>query len=295
MKILITGSSGFIGSALVESLKNSRHDVDCLDIKMQVHHKYPTIIHDLRTLLVESTTYDLIIHLAAHSHVRDSIQTPYLGIENITMTHSILDFARQNKIQKVLFASSREVYGDSSLAREGAESISDIQNPYAASKIAGEALCYSYSASYGVKCKVIRMSNVYGRYDLSDRFVPLAISALRRNRTFNIYGQDKTMDLIYIDDVVSGIETLVNKWEDGQVLENTYNIASGQKTNLVDIVSEMKSILQSDSTIEVLEKKIGEVSNFSADISQLKKLDWLPHTTLTEGLTKTIQWHTTQN
>lgn len=295
MKILVTGSSGMIGSALVQRLKTEGYDVDCLDIESPKYHKYGTIIHDLRQPIKNQAYYDLVIHLAANARVHDLVIDPEKALDNIKMTHNILEFCRNNNIPRFLFASSREVYGNTNFSvYEDYGSQRDGKNVYTSSKIAGESYCHAYRECYGIDTIITRFSNVYGRYDESNRFIPKAISKLRKNETFEIYGADKILDFTYLDDCVDGIIHLVKFWDTH--LKNSgfkeFNIASGESSRLEDVAYMLKYILQSDSNIVVGDRLTGELDAFRANIDRMYSVfGWRPKTTLPDGLAKSTNYY----
>ncbi|MEA1979822.1 MAG: NAD-dependent epimerase/dehydratase family protein, partial [candidate division Zixibacteria bacterium] len=201
-KILITGSSGTIGSALCIKLATQKKKFIPLDIKPflwddKIDKK--TIRFDLRKSLTKTKLPfkpNMIIHLAANARVHDLVVNPKLALDNYMMTHNILEYARLNKIEKFIYASSREVYGESSKPKrkENDTHISNIKSPYTASKFGAEAMVHAYHECYGIKPVIIRFSNVYGRYDISERVVPLFIYYALRNRDIYIFGKGKKLD-----------------------------------------------------------------------------------------------------
>ena len=296
-KILVTGSSGMIGTALCEALKDD-YDIMGVDINPQrilteVQHKKV----DLRDLLeFEQIEYipDMVIHLAANARVNELTIEPKRALDNIIMTHNILDWCRLNEVKNFIFASSRETYGNqgSNIMMEFLASQRQTESVYAASKIAGEAYCYAYRESFGIKPVIVRLSNVYGKYDNSDRFIPKAIQTLSQNKPFEIYGEDKILDFTYIDDCVEGIKTLVENWR--FLAQTEYNIASGESTKLVDVANRLKTLLSSESEITISKSHPGEVQKYYSDISRMKKTGWKPKVGIEEGLTKSISYYATQ-
>ncbi len=183
-KILITGSSGTIGTKLGEKLLNLGYEIIGVDWKTNKWHKNlekRTIHLDLRNknLVLKKlpNKVDLIIHLAANARVYELVKNPDLARDNMITTYNILEYARINKIKNILFASSREVYGNTKKAKHKEEDvkIENCESPYSASKIAGEALIHSYHKCFGINYVITRFSNVYGMYDESDRAIPLFI------------------------------------------------------------------------------------------------------------------------
>ena len=297
-KILITGSSGTIGTRLFEELLALSYDVIGFD---KNHNKWNsnldklTIIGDL--LKKEDTKkipadIDIIVHFAANARVYDLVLEPDLALENIVTTYNVLDFTRRNGIKRVIFSSSREVYGNKKEinSKETDVNIQLCESPYAASKVSDEALVYSFSKCYGIDYIVCRFSNVYGMYDESERFIPLMIRKLKKNGDVEIFGKEKILDFTYIDDCVGGVIGCIEKFDN--VKNNVFNIASGKGTKLIDVAKIIKKNVNSKSRILIGNNRPGEVVGYIANISKAKKLlEYMPKTSIHEGVKKSINWY----
>ena len=251
MRVLITGSSGQIGTNLAQRLQREGHDVFGVDKRLN------TWTDDFRYLLqdlsghypsfpggiggVEYPEADLVVHLAAHAKVHQLVRQPHRALENAIMTFNVLEFCRQQNLPLV-FSSSREVYGDvhrfaEAEASEASADFAYTESTYSASKIAGEALIYSYARCYGLRYLVFRFSNVYGRYD-NDlarmvRVLPLFIHTMLRDEPVTVFGQEKTLDFTYVDDCIEGITRGIEALAEGRVVNETINLAYGQGNSLV--------------------------------------------------------------
>lgn len=282
-----------IGSALVEKLDELGCDFDCLDIQPAKYHTFRTDLIDLRQQInvTNFAKYDLIIHLAANARVHNLVVDPEKALDNIKMTHNILEFARKIGTKKFMFASSREVYGNTTKpVREEYGSQRNSQNVYTSSKIAGESYCHAYKECYGIDTVIMRFSNVYGRYDESNRFIPKAISKMLKNESFEIYGENKILDFTYLDDCIHGIVSIISHWDTSEF--NEFNIASGVASRLDEVAHELKRLLKSESDITVGNKLTGELDSFQADIHRIGSVfGWRPQTTLLEGLEKSIEYY----
>ncbi len=298
-RILITGSSGTVGTALVKKLSALKYKVVPLDIKPSIWDEQinkDTVRHDLRKPLSSKKIKkrpDLIIHLAANARVHDSVVNPSLASDNYLMTSNLLEYARENKIPKLLFASSREVYGESHGGRKKNESNHDIKNlkaPYTASKIGSEALIHSYSACYDINIVIARLSNVYGRYDVSERVIPLFLYYAERDRDLTIFGKEKKLDFTYIDDTINGLTKIVKRFD--KVKGETINLASGKSSKLIDVAKFIISQTESNSKIKISSKRTGEISHFTANILRARQLlNYQPKVDINEGLTLSIKWY----
>src|SRR6266511_1134401 len=222
MRVLITGSSGQIGTNLALRLQRVGHSVFGVDKRQNTWtDEFPYLLQDLAGHYpsfaggiggVEYPEVDVVVHLAAHAKVHQLVRQPHRALENAIMTFNVLEFCRGLNLP-IVFSSTREVYGDVHRFEGYGEATADFaftESPYSASKIAAEALIYAYARCYGLRYLVFRFSNVYGRYDndLSRmvRVIPLFTHRLIHNQPITIYGgSDKTLDFTYIDDCVHGL------------------------------------------------------------------------------------------
>ena len=171
---------------------------------------------------VEYPPADVVVHLAAHAKVHQLVREPARALENMTMTFNVLEYCRQTQTP-IIFSSSREVYGDVHRfqTEEGTADFAYAESTYSASKIAGEALVYSYARCYQLPYIVFRFSNVYGRYD-NDlgrmiRVIPLFTHRILRGEPITVFGgNDKVLDFTYVDDCVEGIVRGITGLADGK-------------------------------------------------------------------------------
>jgi UDP-glucose 4-epimerase len=205
MRILITGSSGQIGTNLALRLQADGHQVFGVDKRLNTWtESFRYILQDLSGHVpayptgiggVDYPAADVVVHLAAHAKVHQLVRYPHRALENMMMTFNVLEYCRQTHTPLV-FSSSREVYGDIHRFSTGEESadFAYTESTYSASKIAGEALIYSYARCYGLRYLVFRFSNVYGRYDNDiermERVIPLFIRRVARDEPITIYGPE---------------------------------------------------------------------------------------------------------
>lgn len=297
-KILITGSSGTIGTRLFEKLLAEKYNVIGFDRKPNFWNKNLdglTIKGDLlkkQDFKKIPKNTDIIIHLAANTRVYNLVLDNDLALENIITAYNVLEFARENKIKKIIFSSSREVYGNRKkiIAEEGNVDIDICESSYAASKISDEALIHAYSRCFGIDYVILRFSNVYGMYDRSDRLVPLIIENLRGNKDVFVFGKDKILDFTYVDDCVTGIILACKKFD--KTKNNIFNVASGKGINLFEFIKIIKNQLKSKSRLIMKKNRTGEVVKFTADISKAKKeLGYKPKFKIKEGINLAINWY----
>lgn len=297
-RILVTGSSGTIGTRLCEALLDAGHDVTGADLKP---NRWSRAIDD-RTIRVDLQNasdlanalpgeVDTIIHLAANARVYNLVVDPSLARANFDTVFNTLEYARSANARRFMFASSREVYGNTSrlVHHEDESYVRHCESPYTASKIGGEAMVHSYQQCYGLDFLILRFSNVYGMYDDSDRVVPLFIRRCIEGLDLVAYGREKVLDFTYIDDAVDGLMRGVDRFD--TVRNDVFNIASGQGTALVDLAHLVRERVDSDSRVIVDNNRPGEVARYVADITKAKReLGYCPGTGIDEGIGQAIEW-----
>lgn len=307
MRILITGSSGQIGTNLGLYLQERGHYVFGIDKRPNTWTTaIETLLQDLSAPHrdfdkgIGNVEYppdlDAVVHFAAHAKVHELVQQPHRALENITMTFNVLEFCRQHDIP-IIFSSSREVYGDIHryITEESYADFAFTESPYSASKISGEALIYSYAQCYGLKYLVFRFSNVYGRYDNDIermlRVIPYFIREIQHGRPITIYGKDKVLDFTYIDDCVSGVYRGIERLVSGQMSNHTINLAYGQGNSLVDMARFIGAELGKTPGITIEPSRVGEVTHYVANVGKARALlDYTPQTPLREGIAKAVAW-----
>jgi UDP-glucose 4-epimerase len=308
MRILVTGSSGQIGTNLAVRLLRDGHEVFGVDKRPNpwVGNAFPTLLQDLAGHYaafpggingVEYPDVDLVVHLAAHAKVHQLVRQPHRALENAIMTFNVLEYARGGNLP-IVFSSSREVYGDVHRFEEYAETVADFaytESTYSASKIAGEAFVYSYARCYGVRYLVFRFSNVYGRYD-NDlhrmvRVLPLWIHKLSRNEPITVYGEDKTLDFTYVDDCVDGITRGIEALGAGRVSTGTINLAYGQGNRLLHAAELIGQELGVEPDITIAPPLLGEVTHYVADVTRARELlGYEPQVGLEDGIKRSVAW-----
>ncbi|MDJ0753752.1 MAG: NAD-dependent epimerase/dehydratase family protein [Ardenticatenaceae bacterium] len=307
MRILITGSSGQIGTNLGLHLQNQGHFVFGIDKR---RNTWTTEIETLDQDL--SMTYqdfdkgighieyppdlDIVVHFAAHAKVHELVVNPLRAMENITMTFNALEFCRQNNLP-MIFSSSREVYGDIHryITEESHADFTFAESPYSASKISGEALVYSYAKCYGLRYLVFRFSNVYGRFDNDlarmERVIPLFINKIYKREPITVYGQDKVLDFTYVDDCVTGVTSGIEKLVGGQIQNHTINLAFGHGNSLVNMAKFIGEELGIEPDMTIEPSRVGEVTHYVANIGKAHSLlRYQPQTSLREGIKKSVAW-----
>ncbi|MDP3135845.1 MAG: NAD(P)-dependent oxidoreductase [Burkholderiaceae bacterium] len=306
MRIFITGASGQIGTNLALRCLKEGHQVFGVDrrpnswttafdvIPFDLAHAQPASALD--EAVRRHGRPDVVVHLAAHAKVHLLTREPHLALENITMVQQALEYCRRHRLP-IVFASSREVYGSARrpLTHEDHAGLNDVASPYAASKMAGEALVRSYGACYGLPWLIFRLSNVYGRYDNDlarmERVIPLFTRQLQQGQPLTIYGADKVLDFTYVDDCVDGLLRGIQHLLAGTVACEVFNLARGEGHSLVTMAQWLAEALGCTAQLNIEPSQTGEVSHYVADISRAReRLGFAPATGLREGLGKALAW-----
>ena len=293
MRILITGSSGEIGTNVGLALQRRGDEVLGLDNRANTWtDALPTVVCDLcdcapGQLPVEGH-FDAVLHLAAHAKVFELVEHPVRAMQNMQIGFTATP---------ITLGSSREVYGDihRHITEESEADFVVAESPYSASKIAGEAYVYSYAQCYGLPCLVYRFSNVYGRYDCDidrlERVIPLFIERIAHEREITVFGREKVLDFTYVDDCVDGILRGIDALVGGDLKRETINLAHGQGSTLVDLINLIGLALQKEPRVTYEPTRVGEVTRYVADLTKARELlGYQPRTPLTAGVPLAIDW-----
>lgn len=293
--ILITGGAGFIGIHLARCLHSQGFSITIIDDfsrgnKHTIRDLPSDIVVIEKNILNEDIcectikNADLVFHLSALSRVIPSIQNPQLCFQNNVLGTEIIARMCSKYKKKIIFSSSREVYGNAESMPVNESFPLIPENPYGSSKIAGESTIRAYSRTYGLKYDILRLANVYGPLDF-DRVIPIFIERAMNGENFFIYGGDQVIDFVYVDDVIDAFMHCLEVTTDNKIL----NIGSGTGTDIISLAGIITSISSSSSKFFLKEKRTGEVDRFVADISNAKKtLNWEPKTPLKKGLEITM-------
>jgi UDP-glucuronate 4-epimerase len=309
MRILVTGGAGFIGSHLVESLLAAGHTVVILDdfndfYDPQIKHaniagfaKDVTVHHvDLRDgasvrSLFHREKFEVIAHLAARAGVRPSIQYPQLYYDtNVIGTLHLLEAARVTGVERFIFASSSSVYGASKTVPFSEDQyLTQTFSPYAATKIAGEFLCSTYSHLYQLRVVALRYFTVYGPRQRPDLAIHQFTRRIHAGQPIEQFGDGTTRrDYTYIDDVIQG--TMAALRYQGPLLD-LFNLGESETIQLKDLIAAIENALGKKAKINQLPEQPGDMPLTCADISKARKLlGYNPSTRLSEGLPKFIDW-----
>lgn len=314
MAILVTGGAGFIGSHTIRALLSRGESVICVDnfndfynpeikeknIRGFLNNKNFKLcradicdFNKLKKVFLENEI-DLIIHLAARAGVRPSIQNPILYSKvNIDGTLNLLELAREFKISNFIFASSSSVYGNNKkVPFSEKDNVDNPISPYAATKKAGELICYTYHKLYKISIVCLRFFTVYGPSGRPDMAPYKFTKLIFEGKEVPMYGDGSSCrDYTYINDIVSGIVSSIGYVKAHKCYE-IFNLGNSQTVKLRQLIAVIEKLLDKKAKIKRLPSQPGDVEKTYADISKAKKfLGWSPKTKIEEGMEKFVEWY----
>jgi Nucleoside-diphosphate-sugar epimerases len=329
MKILITGSSGFIGFHLSNLLlskdfqvvgidnMNDYYDVQLKKSRLSIlekkenfsFHQIDLVDRDKINELFEKEKFDYVINLAAQAGVRYSITNPYAYIDsNIMGFINILEACRNYPVKHLIYASSSSVYGGNSVTPFSTEH--PVDHPvslYAATKKSNELMAHTYSHLYNIPTTGLRFFTVYGPWGRPDMaYFSFAKDILegKEIKVFN-HGQMER-DFTYVDDIIMGIYKLIEKapvknsdWNESEYSASEsfapykiFNIGNNNPVKLMDFIKVLEEKIGKEANKVYMEMQDGDVLKTYADISDLEKtINFKPSTSIEDGLDKFAKWY----
>jgi dTDP-glucose 4,6-dehydratase len=309
-RILVTGGAGFIGSNFVRMVLSDHPD--CLVVNLDrltyagnlenlaefmeyENHKFVKgniCDGELVEKIIDEHQIEAIVNFAAESHVDRSIAEPKVFIDtNITGTLTLLESARDRKLERFVQISTDEVYG--ALGPEGAfteQTLLSPNSPYSASKAAADHLVRAFGHTWGVKYNITRCSNNYGPYQFPEKLIPLMINNALNDKELPVYGDGLYVrDWIYVHDHCTAIWHVLQKSPPGEV----YNIGGcNEKPNLEVVRLILARLGKPESLIRHVTDRPGHDRRYAIDASKIiNELGWKPSVSFEEGINKTIDWY----
>jgi len=329
MKILVTGSAGFIGSALSIRLlergdhvigidnHNDYYDPTLKEARLDRHANHPNYTH-LRINIADRSVIEQtfeehkpqgVINLAAQAGVRYSIENPLAYVEsNIVGFAHILEGCRHNKVEHLVYASSSSVYGaNTCMPFSVHDNVDHPLSLYAASKKANELMAHTYSHLYNLPTTGLRFFTVYGPWGRPDMALFKFTKAILANEPISVFNYGKhRRDFTYIDDIVEGVIRVLDSpaqpnsaWNGDHPDSGTskapwrvYNIGNNNPVDLMDYIGALEKALGKISEKAFLPLQPGDVPDTYADVKDLaEQFHYKPSTTVEDGIAKFISWY----
>ncbi|MDP2837954.1 MAG: GDP-mannose 4,6-dehydratase [Candidatus Moranbacteria bacterium] len=312
MKVLITGGAGFIGSATAKALmdrgdtpilidnfndyydpaiKEDRVKIFLKDYKKQLK-LYRGDIRDRKFLdrVFTQERPEKVIHLAAMAGVRNSLKDPALYADvNVMGTIALLDMSVKYRVKNFLYASSSSVYGNNTkLPFSETDNVDTPISPYAATKKATELLAHVYSHIHQLPTTGLRFFTVYGPWGRPDMALFDFTRAIFAGETIKVYNRGKmTRNFTYIDDIVSGILTCLDK----NLACTVMNIGGDKEEKLTRFIAVIEEHVGKKAKKKLMPIQPGDVPSTVADIRRLRKLGWKPTTRIEKGIENFVAWY----
>lgn len=307
-RILVTGGAGFIGSNFVHHLRRRfpGGSVTVLDkltyagnlanleaVKDDAGYRF--ILGDIcdPAIVAEAMAgSDVVVNFAAETHVDRSIDSAKDFV--LTDTYGVwvlLEEARRSKVLRFLQISTDEVYGEILTGMAAEEAPLLARNPYAASKIGGDRLAYSYYATHGTPTIVTRCSNNYGPYQYPEKLIPLFVTNALEGKQLPVYGNGRnTRDWIHVEDHVSALVAIL---EASDVEGQTFNVAGGNERSVLDIAGLiLERLKKPPSLLAHVVDRPGHDRRYAIDATKLERMTgFRPSVEFQKGIAETIDWY----
>jgi UDP-glucuronate 4-epimerase len=329
MKLIITGSAGFLGFSLCTKLLKCSYEIIGIDnhnnyydpklkearfdklIKYSNYRHYRIDLSDQESLekVFKKHKPEIVINLAAQAGVRYSMENPLAYINsNIVGFANILENCRHYNINHLIYASTSSVYGaNTKLPFSEHDSANHPLSIYAATKKSNELMSHSYSHLYGLPTTGLRFFTVYGPWGRPDMALFKFTKAILEEKPIEVFNNGQhTRDFTYVDDIVNGIIKVLEKpakpnlqWKSNQPDPATskapwriYNIGNNKPIELMKYINILEKALGKKAIINFLPLQPGDISNTYADISALKEnFNYTPSTKVTEGINNFVNWY----
>ncbi|MBT7623185.1 MAG: NAD-dependent epimerase/dehydratase family protein [Flavobacteriaceae bacterium] len=331
-KVLITGGAGFIAHHLIYFLlKNTNWEIISLDrldysgnlnrldhivseIPESERKRLKIVFHDLKSeinpwIKKEIGSLDVILHLAAGSHVDRSIDYPMeFVLDNVVGTANILDFARymndKKKLERFIYFSTDEIFGPAPKGVDYKENDRyNSTNPYSATKAGGEELAVAYENTYGLPVFITHTMNVFGERQHPEKFIPMCIKRIRDGEIITVHS-DKTKTIpgtrhyIHAEDVAEAIyfllkEDIKPEIDFGGAKCPKYNIVGAEEINNLDLAQIIADAQGKELKYEMVDfhsSRPGHDLRYSLSGEKMKKLGWTPSIKLTQRIKQVVEW-----
>jgi UDP-glucose 4-epimerase len=287
-RVLVTGGSGFIGRHVVAQLTADGAQVRVVDLQPHVDPSVDIVVGDIADPNVLARAFeggfDSIVHLAAVTSVLKSVQQPELTFRtNVVGTNSVLEAGRAAGVTSLAFASTNAVTGLMKAPKISEAATLEPLTPYGSTKAAGEMLMSAYTASYGMRCACIRLTNVYGPgMQAKDSIIARLMRCIRLGTTFEVYGDGtQVRDYVHAFDVVAAMRLGLtsDEWVGPKV------IGAGDSLSVLEVIDAVTRVSGAEIDVRHGPAKPGEMPAVIVDTSQAQAAGWTPrYPSLDDGL-----------
>ncbi len=306
MRLCVTGGAGFLGSRFVESwlAQHPADQVVVLDLLTYAGSRERLAqgegtgrcrflqgdIGDRPTAERAMAGCELAVHFAAETHVDRSITNaaPFLRT-NVEGTYLLLAAAQAVGVRRVLHVSTDEVYGPVLSGAADETAPLSPRSPYAASKAAGDLLAQAFRSTHGLAVTIVRPTNIFGPYQLPEKFIPLCIANATDGLPVPLYGDGRQRrSWLFVEDFCRALTVAIERGAPGEI----YNLGSGSEQENLETALKILTLLgRPTSLIRHVEDRPGHDRRYALDDRKLRSLGWTPTTTFTEGLAATVAWY----
>jgi UDP-glucuronate 4-epimerase len=310
MKVLITGGAGFIGSHLSQALLGQGHRVSIIDELNDFYdpalklanlqeirstgavsfHQADISDEERIPAILAAEQPDAIVHLAARAGVRPSLEQPLLYERaNVHGTMVLLEACRRLGIRKFVFASSSSIYGIANRVPFSEEDHLNLPiSPYAATKIAGEKICYTYAHLYDLRVVCLRFFTVYGPRQRPDLAIRKFIESIAEGRPIQVFGDGTSgRDYTYVADTVSGIAAALGH----DCRFDVFNLGNSRPVSLNEMIATIETAVGRQAVRVRCGEQPGDVPITFADIGKAQRvLGYSPRTSFVDGIRKFVEW-----
>ena len=294
MKVLVTGGSGFVGSHVVDKLRDKGVKVRVYDGIMPTYRDdieyYQGSILDISALGFAMNGIDVVMHLVAVADVKDVFADPhYSEAINVRGTINVLETARNSKIRRVIYGSTTWVYSEAEL--DNVDEATPLHAPshfYTATKLAGEYYCQSYSKLYDLDVTILRYGIPYGPRARDGAIVPIFVKKALNGEPLTIFGDGSQFrKFVYVEDLAEGNVLALQSIAKNKI----YNLDGNERITIKEIAETTQKVV-GDVKIEYVQGRPGDFSGkeVSSELAE-RELKWSPKVSFEEGMRKYIVWY----
>jgi len=306
MKLLVTGGLGFIGSNFLQYILTKHDDIQVTNLdklsigsnpanlkEIEADKRYGFVKGDITNKKLVNdlvSKVDIVVNIAAETHVDRSIAEPWTFIHSNTIGAVTIFGAAKKHEKRILHVSTDEIYGDILNGSFKENDKLKPSSPYSASKAAADLFAQAYQRTYGLNIVIARCTNNYGPYQFPEKLIPKTIIRAFLGLPVPIYGAGQNIrDWIYVQDFCEALDLLLRKGRSGEI----YNVSAGNELANIDIVKMILNITgKPEKTISFVEDRPGHDLRYSLDSSKLRnELGWSPRHSFQKALKTTVNWY----